>query len=54
MIGVVHQIADADRRCPRRARRAVELIRVDGGLGRNDSVLQAIADLAGMRLSARP
>ena len=26
------------------------MLRIDGGLGRNDSVLQAIADLAGVRL----
>ncbi len=28
----------------------LELLRVDGGLGRNDSVVQAIADLSGVRL----
>jgi glycerol kinase len=50
MLGVVHQIVDAVDAV--RAGLAVPpaVVRVDGGLARNDSVLQAIADLSGLRL----
>ncbi len=50
MLGVVHQIVDAVDAV--RAALAVPpaVVRVDGGLARNDSVLQAIADLSGLRL----
>ncbi len=50
MLGVVHQIADAVDAVRGGLAGPVELIRVDGGLGRNDSVLQAVADLAGIAL----
>jgi len=50
MLGVVHQIADAVDAVRRGLPGPLELVRVDGGLGRNDSVLQAIADLAGIAL----
>jgi glycerol kinase len=50
MLGVVHQIADAVDAVRGGLAGPVELVRVDGGLGRNDSVLQAIADLAGIAL----
>jgi glycerol kinase len=50
MLGVVHQIADAVGAVRGGLAGPLELVRVDGGLGRNDSVLQAIADLAGIAL----
>jgi glycerol kinase len=50
MLGVVHQIADAVDAVRGGLAGPVELARVDGGLGRNDSVLRAIADLAGIAL----
>jgi glycerol kinase len=50
MLGVVHQIADAVDAVRGGLAGPLELVRVDGGLGRNDSVLQAIADLAGIAL----
>ena len=54
MLGVVHQIADAVDAVRGGLAGPLELIRVDGGLGRNDSVLQAIADLAGITLERPP
>ena len=50
MIGVAHQIADAIDAVRAGLRAPLDVLRVDGGLGRNDSVLQAIADLSGVRL----
>jgi glycerol kinase len=50
LLGVVHQIADAVDAVRGGLAGPLGLIRVDGGLGRNDSVLQAIADLAGIAL----
>jgi len=50
LLGVVHQIADAVDAVRGGLAAPLELVRVDGGLGRNDSVLQAIADLAGIAL----
>jgi glycerol kinase len=50
MIGVAHQIADAVDAVSAGLAGQVGTLRVDGGLGRNDSVLQAIADLSGLCL----
>ncbi len=50
LIGVVHQIVDAIDAVQEGLASPLGLIRVDGGLGRNDSVLQAIADLSGLQL----
>ena len=50
MIGVVHQIADAIDAVRAGLSSPLEVLRIDGGLGRNDSVLQAIADLSCVRL----
>ncbi len=50
LIGVVHQVVDAIEAVQRGLPNPFGLVRVDGGLGRNDSVLQAIADLSGLRL----
>jgi len=50
LLGVVHQIVDAIEAVRTGLRTPLEVVRVDGGLGRNDSVLQAIADLAGIAL----
>jgi glycerol kinase len=50
LLGVVHQIVDAIEAVRSGLAGPLELVRVDGGLGRNDSVLQAIADLAGIVL----
>jgi glycerol kinase len=50
LLGVVHQIVDAIEAVQSGLAAPLELIRVDGGLGGNDSVLQAIADLAAIRL----
>ncbi len=50
MIGVAQQIADAVDAVAAGLAGALEMLRVDGGLGRNDSVLQAIADLSGQYL----
>jgi glycerol kinase len=50
LIGVAHQIADALEAVQAGLPVQLELLRVDGGLARNDSVLQAIADLSGVRL----
>jgi glycerol kinase len=50
MIGVVHQIADAIDAVRAGLASPLEVLRVDGGLAGNQSVLQAIADLSAMRL----
>jgi len=50
MIGVAHQIADALDAVGAGLDGPLEVLRTDGGLGRNESVLQAIADLSGVRL----
>jgi len=50
LLGVVHQVVDAIDAVQGGLTSPLKLIRVDGGLGRNDSVLQAIADLSGLRL----
>jgi len=48
LLGVVHQVVDAIEAVQSGLTAPLELVRVDGGLGGNDSVLQAIADLAGI------
>lgn len=50
LLGVAHQIADAIEAVGSGLSQPLELLRVDGGLGRNDSVVQAIADLSGVTL----
>ncbi len=50
LIGVAHQVADALGAVQAGLPGPLEVLRVDGGLARNDSVLQAIADLSGVRL----
>jgi glycerol kinase len=50
VIGVVHQIVDAIEAVRAGLTSPVEMLRIDGGLGRNESVLQAIADLSAERL----
>jgi glycerol kinase len=50
LIGVAHQIVDALDAVQAGLPGRLEVLRVDGGLARNDSVLQAIADLSGVRL----
>ena len=50
LLGVVHQIVDAIEAVQSALAIQLRLIRVDGGLASNDSVLQAIADLAGITL----
>jgi glycerol kinase len=50
LIGVVHQIVDALDAVQAGLPGPLEMLRVDGGLARNESVLQAIADLSGVRL----
>jgi len=50
LIGVVQQIADAVDAVRSGLAGPLDLLRVDGGLGRNDSVLAAIADLTGLTL----
>ena len=50
LIGVAHQIVDAIDAVQDGLASPLGLIRVDGGLSRNDSALQAIADLSGLRL----
>ena len=50
LIGVAQQIADAIEAVGAGLATPLEVLRVDGGLGRNDSLLQAIADLSGLRL----
>jgi len=50
LIGVAHQIVDAIEAVRGGLIRPLELIRVDGGLAGNESVVAAIADLADLRL----
>ena len=50
LIGVVQQIADAVDAVRAGLAGPLDLLRVDGGLSRNDSVLQAIADLTGLTM----
>ena len=50
MLGVAHQIADAIEAVLAGLDGPLELLRTDGGLAGNDSVLQAIADLSGIGL----
>ncbi|HUZ23220.1 MAG TPA: FGGY family carbohydrate kinase [Streptosporangiaceae bacterium] len=50
LLGVVHQIVDAIEAVRSGLRGPLEVVRVDGGLAANDSVLRAIADLAGVAL----
>lgn len=50
LLGVVHQIVDAIEAVQSGLAAPLELIRVDGGLARNQTVLQAIADLAAITL----
>ena len=50
LIGVVQQIADAVDAVRAGLAGPLDLLRVDGGLSRNESVLQAIADLTGLTL----
>jgi glycerol kinase len=50
MLGVVHQIVDAVDAVRAGLANPPAVLGVDGGLARNDSVLQAIADLSGLRL----
>jgi glycerol kinase len=54
LLGVVHQIADAIDAVRGGLSGPLELVRVDGGLARNDSFLAAIADLAGVTLERPP
>jgi glycerol kinase len=50
MLGVVHQVVDAIDAVRPGLPGPLRLVRADGGLAGNDSVLQAIADLAGISL----
>ncbi|HEX9034220.1 MAG TPA: FGGY family carbohydrate kinase [Streptosporangiaceae bacterium] len=50
LVGVVHQIVDAVDAVRSALPGPLGVIRVDGGFGRNESVLQAIADLSGLTL----
>jgi glycerol kinase len=50
LLGVAHQVADAIDAVGRGISGALRTIRVDGGMSRNDSLLQAIADLTGIAL----
>jgi glycerol kinase len=50
MLGVVHQIADAIDAVAAGLPGPLQLVRADGGLAGNASVLQSIADLAGISL----
>src|SRR5215472_16666984 len=50
LIGVAQQIADAIEAVGAGLTTPLDVLRVDGGLGRNESLLQAIADLSGLRL----
>jgi len=50
LIGVAQQIADAIEAVGAGLAAPLDVLRVDGGLGRNDTLLQAIADLSGLRL----
>jgi glycerol kinase len=50
LLGVAHQVADAVDAVRRGVGGGLRTIRVDGGMSRNDSLLQAIADLTGLAL----
>jgi glycerol kinase len=50
LLGVAHQVADAIEAVAEGLPGPLGVIRVDGGLSRNDSFLQAIADLTGVTL----
>ena len=50
LLGVAHQVADAIDAVGRGISGPLRPIRVDGGMSRNDSLLQAIADLTGVVL----
>ena len=50
LLGVVHQVADAIDAVRGGLAGPLEVIRVDGGMAHNDSVLRAVADLAGVTL----
>jgi glycerol kinase len=50
LIGVAHQIADAIEAVGVGLAAPLDVLRIDGGLGRNNSLLQAVADLSGLRL----
>jgi len=50
LLGVAHQVADAIDAVRRGISGALRAIRVDGGMSRNASLLQAIADLTGIVL----
>ncbi len=50
LLGVAHQVADAIDAVQRGISGGLRAIRVDGGMSRNDSLLQAIADLTGVVL----
>jgi glycerol kinase len=50
LLGVAHQVADAIEAVAAGLPGPLGVIRVDGGLSRNDSFLQAIADLTGATL----
>jgi glycerol kinase len=50
LLGVVHQVADAIDAVRGGLAGPLEVIRVDGGMARNGSVLRAVADLAGVTL----
>jgi glycerol kinase len=46
LLGVVHQVVDALEAVANSIREPLSVVRVDGGMGRNGSILQCIADLA--------
>jgi len=50
LLGVAHQVADAIEAVGRGVGGRLRAVRVDGGMSRNDSLLQAIADLTGVTL----
>jgi glycerol kinase len=50
LLGVAHQVADAVDAVGRGIGGGLRAIRVDGGMSRNDSLLQAISDLTGVVL----
>jgi len=54
LLGVAHQIADAVEAVGDSLPRPLTTIRVDGGLSRNDSLVQALADLSGVTLERAP
>jgi glycerol kinase len=50
LLGVAHQIADAIDAVGQGLPQPLSMLRVDGGMSRNDSLLQALADLSGVAL----